>query len=111
MTPLNLQLNPGIFYTHDLAKWWKDDFSETTPVLESVIVESVLSIKNKSYKYKKDTLDVHEFGMDFQVGKAKFYLNPMIYNRLINIVECFDRPLAKSGDVEKGKMAERLHIF
>ena len=35
----------------------------------------------------------------------------MIYNRLINIVECFDRPLAKSGDVEKGKMAERLNIF
>ena len=35
----------------------------------------------------------------------------MIYNRLINIVEVFDRPLAKSGDVEKGKMAERLHIF
>ena len=70
MTPLNLQLRPALFYTQDLAKWWKNDFSETTPLLEQVVVDSVLSIKDKGYKYKKNTLDVHEFGMDFYVGKA-----------------------------------------
>ena len=48
---------------------------------------------------------------DFQVESANLYMNPLIYLHVLNVVECFSRPLASSGDAFKLKQGERKHIF
>mmetsp|Transcript_21720 Transcript_21720/g.33478 ORF Transcript_21720/g.33478 Transcript_21720/m.33478 type:complete len:93 (+) Transcript_21720:2711-2989(+) len=49
--------------------------------------------------------------MKFSVEHGHMRLQPLTYLHLINIVDCFSRPLASSGDAEKLKQNERRHIF
>lgn len=47
----------------------------------------------------------------FTVSRAKLNVTPLTYIHLLNIVDVFKRPLAKSGDAFKLKQNERRHIF
>jgi hypothetical protein len=48
---------------------------------------------------------------DISLSRGHIYVNPLIYNHLINVATIFKRPLASSGDALQLKQNERKHIF
>jgi len=87
------------------------DYSATTQIIEDINVNVLIRVKDKTYKFKQSTYDVCELAWNIDVPSGEINLNPLTYNHLINIVEIFKRPLAKSGDADKLKNHERENIF
>ena len=54
--------------------------------------------KEVDQQRKEKSLQTAEVTYDISVGRGHIYVNPLIYNHLINIVAIFQRPLASSGD-------------
>ena len=113
-TPLTIKLNPSVYFTENLAKWWNkktDTPSNTICVLDEFMIDLMIKIKDSGFEFDQPSKEVSEITYDLSLNRGHIYLNPLIFNHLVNIAAIFKRPLASSGDVQQLKHNERKHIF
>ena len=109
MMTLSLSIRPELMYIENLKSWWEEGIQD--PILKRTLIEFRILIKDKNHDFGKPTEDVPELSMVFSIEHGFIILRPLTFLHLINIVDCFSRPLASSGDAEKLKQNERKHIF
>ena len=126
---LSITVQPCLYFTEDLALWRNKDADtpkNTICVLEKFMLDLMIKIKepeeeeqpgpegtseNDKQQKKDKSLSTAEVTYDISLSRGHIYVNPLIYNHLINIATIFKRPLASSGDALLLKQNERKHIF
>jgi len=107
---LSIFLKPELHFIENLKFWW-DNSKHSLRFIKDFEIEILIKLKDKTHDFGVPTTQVCEMAWDFQLKTGHIFANALIYNHLINIVDCFNRPLAQSGDPFKLKQNERLHIF
>lgn len=111
---MTIRVKPSVYFTENLAKWWNpkaDSPKNTIGVLEKFEIDLMIKIKDSGFKFDQPSTEVSEITFDFSLNQGHIYLNPLIFNHLVNISTIFKRPLASSGDEQQLKHNERKHIF
>ena len=111
-TPLYIDLAPRLVFAEHFQQWWDaQDTYKVLKTLEDVEIAITVLIKDKDFKFDRNSYEISELGWKLRVKRAHLSVNPVTYVHLINITDVFSRPLAKSGDREKMKIDERKYIF